>query len=63
MLCDEVQDMTYEKSIKELLCMLKAGAESFGPEIIELVKSKVIDWIRSQHRFYGLLSLVLEWES
>ncbi|WP_156792545.1 hypothetical protein [Dialister succinatiphilus] len=55
--------MTYEKSSKELLCMLKAGAESFGPEIIELVKSKVIDWIRSQHRFYGLLSLVLEWES
>ena len=43
--------------------MLKAGAESFGPEIIELVKSKVIDWIRSQHIFYGLLSLVLEWES
>ena len=43
--------------------MLKAGAESFGPEIIELIKSKVIDWIRSQHRFYGLLSLILEWES
>ncbi len=65
MLCDEVQDMTYEKSIKELLCMIKAGAESlgFGLEIIELIKSKVIEWIQSQHRFYGLLSLALEWES
>ena len=65
MLCDEVQDMTYEKSIKELLCMIKAGAESLGLglEIIELIKSKVIEWIQSQHRFYGLLSFALEWES
>ena len=45
--------MNYKKSIKELLCILKAGTEYFGGAvgIIALIKSKVIDWIQSQHRF------------
>lgn len=33
MLCTEVQHMTPEKSIKELPCMSKEGAVSFGLEI------------------------------
>ena len=56
MTCEEVQDVTFEASLANLLLLLMDAAESFGEECINLIKSKVSEWINSQHRFYRVLA-------
>ena len=63
MTCDEVQDVTYEEAIRTLLALILDGAKCVMPKCIEMIKSKVIEWIESQSRFCGLLSFILRWES
>ena len=63
LLCDEVRDMTYEEAIKELLLLIWDGAKTFGNRITKMIESKVTEWVESQHRFYGLLEVFLNWES
>lgn len=43
MLYDEVQDMTYEKIIEELIHIIKSGEGYLGQEPVGLIKSKVIE--------------------
>lgn len=63
MTCDEVQDVTYEEAIRTLLALILDGAKCVTPKCIEMIKSKVIEWIESQNRFCGLLSFILKLES
>ena len=63
MVCAEVQDVIYEEAIMTLLKLILTGAKHINTKCIEMIKSKVIEWIDSQHRFGGLLSYVLRWES
>lgn len=55
--------MTYEEAIKELLLLIWDGAKTFGDRITKMIESKVTEWVESQHRFYGLLEVFLNWES
>ncbi len=63
LMCDEVADMTVSEALSQLFMLLRDELNRFGEQCINLLVSKVTNWIKSQHRFYGLLNMISGWES
>lgn len=62
-MCDEVADMTFAEALSQLFALLLDALNPFGQECINLVKSQLTNWTKSQPRFCGILSQISGWES
>lgn len=63
MLCDDIQDMDFTNALQGLLSLFKDVATTVSADITGLIKSKVINWMKSQPLFIQALLGDLCWES
>ena len=63
MFCDDIQDMDLTIALQSLMALFINTVTNFPVEITELIKSKVVDWMKSQALFIQALFSDLCWES
>ena len=63
MFCDDIQDMDLTNALQSLMALFVDTVTKISPEITDLVKSKVTDWIMSQALFIQALFKGFCWES
>ncbi len=63
MFCDDIQDMDLTNALTSLMALFVEHLINYPAEIINIIKSKVDEWIRSQAPFIQALFGNLSWES
>ncbi len=63
MFCDNIQDMDLTNALQSLMALFQDIITNVSAEIINLVKCKVNDWMKSQALFIQALFADLCWES
>ena len=63
MFCEDIQDMDLTNALQGLMSLFTDIASIVSADIIEMLKSKVNDWMVSQPLFIQALFGDLYWES